>query len=613
MIRGQIRGVCWRIFEMQNEQLSKQSLLPLKTLLQMGKYRVDRYLSSGGFGNTYVITNLQFEEQFAMKEFFMTGINERNSDNTTISVSNKTNRPLFEQQREKFKKEARRLRKLSNENGGNGHIVKVHDLFDENGTSYYVMDFVDGESLSNRMKRTGKPIKEQEALNILEQVLDALEIVHSKGIWHLDLKPGNIMVDKSGTAKLIDFGASKQMSSTEGYATTTTSMCYTPGYAPTEQIDQNIELIGSWTDLYALGATLYYMLTKHQPPTVSEMFSPNAFSFDSSVSKKTRYLIRWMMSHNRKERPQSVKDVREFLEKPFIESVSEPKGVSKEEEVTVMGAAPVQKDEKSKPSINKWIPLAIIGGILCLGIIIFSVMMGNGNQIVKPSSEAIIQRLINNMVYVEGGTFTMGATSEQENDADDNGKPTHRVTLSSFSIGKYEVTQEEWQAVMGDNPSRRKGAKRPVERVSWNNCQEFIRKLNAMTGKRFRLPTEAEWEYAARGGNRSIGYNYSGSDNLDRVAWYDSNSGNTSHDVGQKSPNEIGLYDMSGNVMELCQDWYGSYDINSQTNPSGPSSGDGRVCRGGSWFSGAGRCRVSHRSILYSGYWDYEVGLRLAL
>lgn len=226
---------------------------------------------------------------------------------------------------------------------------------------------------------------------------------------------------------------------------------------------------------------------------------------------------------------------------------------------------------------------------------------------------AVIQNLVSNMVYVEGGTFTMGATSEQGKDAYDDERPAHQVTLSSFSIGKYEVTQEEWEAVMGNNPSSFKGAKRPVERVSWNDCQEFIRKLNTMTGKRFRLPTEAEWEYAARGGNKSIGYKYAGSDNLDRVAWYDSNSGNATHDIGQKSPNELGLYDMSGNVWEWCQDWYGGYYSFSQTNPSGPSSGSIRVDRGGSWYDNARCCRVSDRDNYSPGAAGLNLGLRLAL
>ena len=227
--------------------------------------------------------------------------------------------------------------------------------------------------------------------------------------------------------------------------------------------------------------------------------------------------------------------------------------------------------------------------------------------------KSIIQNIVNNMVYVEGGTFTMGATSEQGSDAASDEKPAHQVTLSSFSIGKYEVTQEEWEAVMGSNPSHFKGALLPVEEVSWNDCQEFIRKLNAMTGKRFRLPTEAEWEYSARGGNRSRGYKYAGGNVLDNVAWYDSNSGNKTHDVGQKSPNELGLYDMSGNVGEWCNDWHGSYGSSLQSNPVGSPSGSDRVCRGGSMNNLKWSCRLSYRDRYVPDTSRISLGLRLAL
>jgi formylglycine-generating enzyme required for sulfatase activity len=162
--------------------------------------------------------------------------------------------------------------------------------------------------------------------------------------------------------------------------------------------------------------------------------------------------------------------------------------------------------------------------------------------------ERIIQNLVSNMVYVSGGTFTMGATSEQGSDAYDDENPTHSVTLSSYYIGKYEVTQAEWKAVMGSNPSYFKGDDRPVEQVSWDDCQTFISRLNSITGRSFSLPTEAQWEFAARGGNSTLGYKYSGSNNVYDIAWYDDNSGGTTHDVGTKSPNELGLYDMSGNV-----------------------------------------------------------------
>ena len=213
------------------------------------------------------------------------------------------------------------------------------------------------------------------------------------------------------------------------------------------------------------------------------------------------------------------------------------------------------------------------------------------------------------MIKVEGGTFTMGATSEQGSDASDNEKPTHQVTLSTYYIGRTEVTQALWEAVMGSNPSRFKGKKLPVENVSYDDCKQFIEKLNVMTGQDFRLPTEAEWEFAARGGNQSHGYKYSGSNYLDDVAWFRENSGSETNTVATKRPNELGIYDMSGNVPEWCRDSYAKYTSSPQTNPRG-GSGSSRVCRGGSWCSGARYCRVSFRGIAA----DYcSPGLRLVL
>ncbi len=231
-----------------------------------------------------------------------------------------------------------------------------------------------------------------------------------------------------------------------------------------------------------------------------------------------------------------------------------------------------------------------------------------------PELDPVLEALAESMVFVEGGTFQMGATSEQGSDAFDDEKPVHSVTLSGFYISKYEVTQAQWKAVMGENPSAIGGDdNRPVECVSWEDVQEFIQKLNALTGKTYRLPTEAEWEYAARGGKKSRGYKYAGSNTIEEVAWCAENSRGETYPVGQKQPNELGLYDMSGNVIEWCQDWYGSYDSSAQTNPTGPSSGDCRILRGGSWGSDAGNCRVSHRNANYPSDWDYDHGFRLVL
>ena len=217
------------------------------------------------------------------------------------------------------------------------------------------------------------------------------------------------------------------------------------------------------------------------------------------------------------------------------------------------------------------------------------------------------------MVRVEAGTFTMGATAEMK-DPYDWEKPTHRVTLTNdYYIGKYEVTQALWQAVMGSNPSYFKGNNLPVEMVSWDDCQEFISKLNSITGKTFRLPTEAEWEYAARGGNKSRGYQYSGSNNISDVAWHEDNSRSKTHAVGSKQANELGIYDMSGNVWEWCQDWEGSYSSSSQVNPTGANSGSRRVCRGGSLTSFARSCRSSCRILYAPAYIYHYIGLRLVL
>ena len=217
------------------------------------------------------------------------------------------------------------------------------------------------------------------------------------------------------------------------------------------------------------------------------------------------------------------------------------------------------------------------------------------------------------LLYVKGGTFTMGCTPEQNGDCNNDEKPTHSVTLDDYYIGKFEVTQDLWTAVMGKNPSNKKGDNLPVENVSWNDAQDFIRQLNQMTGEHFSLPTEAQWEYAARGGSKSKGYKFSGGNILGNVAWYADNSASTPHQVGTKDPNELGLYDMSGNVWEWCYDLYGNYSSESQNNPTGPTSGSVRVLRGGSWSYFAGLARVSYRLYGQPGSRFSGRGFRLVL
>ena len=616
----------------------KHSLLPVGTLLFHGTYRVVRHLASGGFGNTYEAVDTQLGDSVAIKEFFPKQLCGRSSEGGTVTMLSTDCGELFTQLHTKFKKEATRIRRLNHP-----HIVRVLAYFEEQGTAFYAMDFLRGESLSARTKRTGRPLTEAEVRRYLPQVLSALKEMHAKELWHLDLKPGNIMINERDEAVLIDFGASKQLRTEEGVSVSTSLSCaYTPGYAPLELVDQNLEKFGPWTDLYSLGATLYNLLTGVRPLSPSHLIQGEQLTFPPSVSAAMQQLITWLMQPVMSQRPQSVSEVEARLAEtngavadtppynaariPQSETMR-PESVStvcvdlpdqvtipKDRGTTLPGGTPVVEKEATgaenpvdaapTKTSNKWKWLLTIA-------VAIAVITGVAVNKYRDASnkEAILNRLVENMVRVEGGTFTMGATAEQGSDADDREKPTHQVTLSTYYIGKYEVTQAEWQAVMGTNPSRFKGNNLPVECVSWDDCQEFIRKLNELTGKQFRLPTEAEWEYAARGGNKSNGTKYAGGSDIDNVAWY---GGTTMHPVGQKRANELGLYDMSGNVYEWCQDWYGDYSSASQTNPQGPATGDHRALRGGGWGSGARNCRLSYRRINGPGIGSSN-GLRLAL
>lgn len=341
-------------------------MLQVGTILH-GTYKIESYLASGGFGNTYLAKNIEFDETYAIKEFFVKGVCQRDGNSTTISVSNAENTNSFEQQREKFKKEARRLRSLSNP-----HIVKVYDLFEENGTAYYVMDYVDGENLSVRLKRTNAPLAESEVRNYLNQILDGFEAIHNEGMFHLDIKPANIMVDSHDVVKLIDFGASKQLS-TEGGATMSTGISYTNGYAPSEQMAQSYDKFGPWTDFYALGATMYKLLTNQDPPSVSDLSEDETEDKHlalpmPNVSGEMKKLVAWMMQVNRLKRPKNVGEIRRILQQPSVATSNneETKAFSPhqsyansvdDEEETVWaskyGDAKVEENEQPQSKIEK--------------------------------------------------------------------------------------------------------------------------------------------------------------------------------------------------------------------------------------------------------------------
>lgn len=705
--------------------IDERQMLPIGTLLKNGEYRIERYIASGGFGNTYEVEHVKLGKRLALKEFFMRGVNLRKGLSVTVSQSE--NEPAFDQMRKKFYHEAQRLATMDEM-----HIVEVSDFFEENETAYYVMKHIDGCSLSVMLKQQGRPFTEDEVRLILPQVLSALEYVHARGLYHLDLKPGNIMMDGEGHCWLIDFGASKQVLTKDGLSKSMSKdFCYTEGFAPMEQVCGSADEIGPWTDFYALGATMYNLLTGKIPPSSYSILNRQTSSIclPASVSVEMRQLIEWMMRPLGKDRPQNVKDIQQRIQKSrssrswwswmgkfwgnhsvqgseatiFDEatdldnstirqnsvktkrqnSVKTKKALNNTstlvpkssltqvnedtDDITIapnnttiktslqtkhqtsaetkqIVDTPTHAEEESNSELPEVVQFLI--GLLMFAAIIAGVYYMCGREeesedikLVAKADDPILQNLIDNMVYVEGGTFWMGAQNEHPDwpnydyDARDEEKPVHQVTLSSFWIGRYEVTQEEWELVMGNNPSEFPGKKHPVEEISWDDCQAFIRKLNEKTGLTFRFPTEAEWEYAGRGGKNQNSYKYSGSNNVVEVAWCDSDEVSFyellseerlsvrhnfhTNEIGQLAPNSLGIYDMSGNVSELCQDWADNdyYSISPVTNPCCNDSGSvGRkIIRGGGYYNGREQCRLSYR------YWFFRYsvisgcGLRLAM
>lgn len=585
-------------------------VLPVGSVLRSGKreYRVEAVLGKGGFGITYKVSAMEqvgqipVRVEFAMKEFFMDGcLRDASGKVSTAATKGEAADGLKD-----FISEARRLNSLC---GQCRNIVPVDEVFEANGTACYVMEFLDGGSLADYVKKHGA-LSIGVAKKILKPVADAVAFLHSNRITHLDIKPGNIMFRSNGEPVLIDFGLAKHYDRRGNATTTVRTLAYSAGFSPAEQY-VGLKQFSPQSDVYALAATFANMLTGKTPPEAIDLeFSLNDWSV--CLPEEVRPAVVHAMAYSRKDRTLSVRDfVKELygnepsvVEKPVSQPAAEPTVESKTE---VIG--------EGKKSTEKWwiiaacVAVAAVVGIVCDKFL--SEESAPQLVAVEGSQTFTVNGVKFTMVPVEGGTFTMGATSEQGSDAEDHEKPAHQVTLSDYYIGQTEVTQALWEAVMGSNPSFSKGDNLPVESVSWDDCQVFIQKLNQLTGKQFRLPTEAEWEYAARGGRKSRGYKYAGGNNIDLVAWYDGNCGKETHTIATKQANELGVYDMSGNVLEWCSDWYDGYQSSSQSDPQGPSSGSFRVSRGGG-FDYAWICRVSCRRDYAPACGFSGLGLRLS-
>ena len=594
--------------------------LPIGAKLHSPKrtYTIEKVLGQGGFGITYKVSanlkvdNVTIRTHFAIKEFFMSEACERDEHNSICYSSPVKDK--VEESRKDFLAEAQRLNKISLEHP---NIIHVNEVFEANNTVYYVMEYLDAGSLRDYVRKQGA-LSEQEALAIMVPIMQAVEYLHQHKMSHLDVKPDNVMLKEDPETGetipvLIDFGLSKHYDKNGKPTSTVRVSGFSDGYAPVEQYT-GIYFFTPQADVYALAATLYYALVGKDPVIASEQTEEKILkNLPKGISDSVKKTILSSMKMQKEERCPSVSIMLADLSASSVENAQneQNENLTKKSNETQV----IKKTHKKHSMRIAWSVAGIIGlvAVVWMAIMVFRDISDKSQSFNEELAIPVNSNVYVELVKVEAGSFNMGATPEMEN-PDEFEKPVHRVTLTNnYYIGKYEVTQALWQAVMGSNPSCFKGDDLPVERVSWNDCQDFISKLNSITGKRFRLPTEAEWEYAARGGKKSRGYQYSGSNTLGDVAWYSDNSGSKTHAVGTKQPNELGIYDMAGNVDEWCQDRYGSYSSSPQTNPTGAASGSDRVTRGCDWFFLAWDCRTSCRGFRASGDRFNYLGLRLVL
>lgn len=575
------------------------SSLPAGTVLKSENYtyQIEKVLGQGAFGITYLVNTIVSMQgqlgtirtgvKVALKEFFMHKEMKREGGEL-IEISPDSKVKAYA---EKFRKEAQKLASLTHPN-----IVRVLEVFEANNTIYYSMEYLPGGSLNDYVnKRDGLP--EREAIKCIRQIGSALLYLHTNKMLHLDVKPANIMrSDTTGALKLIDFGLAKRYVDNGDPESSASLGSGTTGYAPLEQADASNEMEFSPSiDVYALGATYYKLLTAHVPDSAVDVLNSGLSTMPlvkKNVSQKSIDAIKAAMEPLKAKRLPNVQEFLDMLPRVDDDTIFYEK-----------------KERKLK---KRWIVALLLTVLILLPSAYFLFFVKRKNT---PLQVAAFEKALNmEMVRVEGGTFMMGSDSVSDPMADSDERPLRKVDLSTFYIGRYEVTLRQWDAVMRHTTDgSSKNADFPVHNITWDDVERFIDRLNEETGREYRLPTEAEWEYAARGGRHAEKYAYSGGKQPEPVAWFAENSNRTVHRVGGLQPNALGLYDMSGNVWELCSDYYGPYDTLDVKDPQGPEHGVYHVMRGGSCNSSPQSCRVTFRqdNSLMSG--DAVVGFRLVL
>lgn len=567
-------------------------ILPEGTLLCNGKYIIQGRIGIGGFGITYMAIQNGLNRIVCIKEYFPSGKCARDTVSYNIYPQTISNEYYYKY-REAFEKEARILAELSHPN-----IVEVIDVFGENNTSYMVMEYIKGESLQKAVENRGR-LPYTEAVNYIAQIADAVDYIHKRHILHRDIKPDNIMLTANYKAILIDFGSAREFE--EDKTQIHTSM-FTNGYAPPEQYASKSRK-GSYTDIYALGATFYFTLTGQAPleataRLIDKMPEPKKLVKD--IPEEANRTILKAMQLKSENRHQTIDD--------FMADLRNIR-------------PSVLIDETIGAKSKKWvIPVSIISTLIVAATITVFLILGKNGENVKMTDSMGTTDSIETidftgtgmypMIYVKGGTFEMG------NDNSDNDCPAHEVTLDGYYIGQFEVSRKFFKSIMGYDPSlyvTPDADNYPVENVSIEEAKRFIEMLNKKTRKHFALPTEAQWEYAARGGQSSRGYSYSGTADTDKL-WYDRD--NPTEIYYEPSVNELGIYQMSGNVAEWCRDYYDEsfYYTGSRYNPVNSNGHDGDlvVIRGGSYYS----FDEEELTVFYRNAYDSpqeDIGFRLVL
>lgn len=604
------------------------------------RYNLLKQLGEGGFGEVWLAEDTMTSTQVALKLY---KVNSRGHDELV--------------------REYRLVAGLKHPNLLTASYVGRDD---EQGISFLEMDYCRYGSLENKIGS----LTEKQIWQCIRDVSAGLQALATHTVFdenlgreisapvvHQDIKPANILIrnckeNVEMTFSIADFGISK-MNISQKSGSTLFSSAGTLSYMAPERFKPDYQPIVE-SDIWSLGAMLFEIVEGRLPFASMEGLSGgnwlNQKGIDipklenAKVALQLRDLIYSCMARELEKRPtamQLFETSNEVLTQGTHKVQTETKTVSGETvSMAYTGNAPLASqphpNQVPKPALKPTIePVAkpsfrpthkhiwIFIAAVSIAALIFVALW-------TKSDDKYTEVLLNDntlkfaiegteydyqMVYVDGGSYTMGCGSEQDAYCFGDEKPAHNVSVSSFYIGQTEVTQALWKAVMGNNPSFHKGNLLPVESVSYSDCKEFIKKLNKLTNRKFRLPTEAEWEFAARGGNFSQGYKFSGGDNLNSVAWYTDNSGNNTHNVAQKQPNELGLYDMTGNVWEWCEDRYGHdyYNDSPHNNPKGPKWGSLRVLRGCCAGAVEDFCYVQHRAHVDPSVGSTDIGLRIAL